>query len=436
MRTSHHHASSTRALQVGDHHALLLTRDPPASVSAAHRVRLPESPFIRPKKSTIGVDFDPNTPGTSRRAAAQLHSPVNLEGPGIGDDLSAEFDRHDLQVSVTEQVETTIVEEEQTMEVDEEEQDDVETSQPVGKRRRSSEKAKGPHPPVSSAITDSFNERMDEDDASEPGEPFDYDNDPQEPDEPMDDMDEVPQPNGHSDDDARYDDDADLEQRAMDEENGEDNGDSGDDEDHDLNLILEQNLAQMEKTGHRKRGAPTTPKQKVKRVSTLPAEGNKYQGDFVTRRSGRNHFKPLEYWRNERVEYVRGEYGPVVASVVHVPPVETRPRKAARRARGQGRGRSTTARAESASVAPEAATDQFFDIDRHVDTMMPVTDYATGEIISRSELFDQNISDSRNFPSLRACLDQASSGRLIPLPEGIRRGRFHRWWTRRHRAWA
>lgn len=424
------HASSTRAHQVRDGNALLLTLDPPASVSAAHRSRLPESPFIRPKKSTIGVDFDPNTPGSSRRAAAQLNSPVNLEAPGIGDDLSAEFDRHDLQVSMTEEVETTIVEE-RTMDVDEmeDEQDDVD-SQPVAKRRRSSEKAKGPHPPVSSAITDSFNERMDEDDASEPGEPFDYDNGQDEPDEPMDGMDEEPQPNGHSDDDA------DLEQRAMDEENMEDNSDDGD-ESRDLNLILEENLAQMEKQGHRKRGAPTTPNQKIKRVSTLPAEGDKYRGDFVTRRSGRNHFKPLEYWRGERMEYERGEHGPVVKSVVHVPPVETRPRNQARRARGRGRGRSTTARAQSASVGPEPApaADQFFDIDRHVDTMMPVTDYATGDIISRSKSQQASVADNRNLPSICTRIHKACAGRFIPLPEGLRRGRLHRRWSRCHRPW-
>ena len=48
-------------------------------------------------------------------------------------------------------------------------------------------------------------------------------------------------------------------------------------------------------------------------------ENGEYEGDFVCRRSGRRHFKPLKYWQGEHFEFEKGQYQPAIAEVVHVP---------------------------------------------------------------------------------------------------------------------
>ncbi|WVF65985.1 hypothetical protein IAT40_000723 [Kwoniella sp. CBS 6097] len=48
-------------------------------------------------------------------------------------------------------------------------------------------------------------------------------------------------------------------------------------------------------------------------------EEDGYHGNFKTRRSKRQHFKPLEWWRNERFEYMRGPQLPVIKEVVTYP---------------------------------------------------------------------------------------------------------------------
>ena len=42
-------------------------------------------------------------------------------------------------------------------------------------------------------------------------------------------------------------------------------------------------------------------------------------GDFQTRRSGRQHFKPLKWWKGEKFEYKKGPQLAVIKEVVHVP---------------------------------------------------------------------------------------------------------------------
>lgn len=63
-------------------------------------------------------------------------------------------------------------------------------------------------------------------------------------------------------------------------------------------------------------------------------------GDFVSRRSGRQHFKPLAYWRGEKFEYQRGNYLPVIKEVVHIPEEHIEPFAARNK-------RSRTGRSES-----------------------------------------------------------------------------------------
>ena len=63
-------------------------------------------------------------------------------------------------------------------------------------------------------------------------------------------------------------------------------------------------------------------------------------GDFVSRRSGRQHFKPLAYWRGEKFEYTRGPALPVIKEVVHIPPEYVEPFAAQRKRGRTGRSQS------------------------------------------------------------------------------------------------
>ncbi|WVQ93620.1 hypothetical protein IAU59_000696 [Kwoniella sp. CBS 9459] len=76
-------------------------------------------------------------------------------------------------------------------------------------------------------------------------------------------------------------------------------------------------------------------------------EEDGYHGNFKTRRSKRQHFKPLEWWRNEHFEYTRGHGLAVIKEVVTYP--EEPPTPFAVRHK---RSRTTTGR--STSAAPNA----------------------------------------------------------------------------------
>jgi centromere protein C len=222
---------------------------------------------------------------------------------------------------------------------------------------------------------------VDDGDQSDVGEPFD-DNEP----EPMDYDDAEPEPNVEDDDD----DDADLERQAMADENAE-----GDDPEEGTSMETSSAKA---KRGT-KRPATATPIKKVRRKSQLPVEGdNQYQGDFVTRRSGRVHMKPLDWWRGERKEWQKGANGPDVKSVTRVPREVVKPRPAPKKKHGAGRGRSQSAAAppEPPAVAPGM---ELLDFDHDIDTMANVKDYVTGEIITRSRCKVQCPAD----PQKRSC---------------------------------
>ncbi|WWC86037.1 uncharacterized protein L201_000908 [Kwoniella dendrophila CBS 6074] len=52
---------------------------------------------------------------------------------------------------------------------------------------------------------------------------------------------------------------------------------------------------------------------------------NQYTGNFTVRRSNRQHFAPLEYWRGEKFEYARGPKCPVIKEVITIPEQPAQP---------------------------------------------------------------------------------------------------------------
>ncbi|ODO05031.1 hypothetical protein I350_05643 [Cryptococcus amylolentus CBS 6273] len=70
------------------------------------------------------------------------------------------------------------------------------------------------------------------------------------------------------------------------------------------------------------------------RLSELDANGNGVTGNFLTRRSGRQHIKPLEYWRGEKVVYAPGPGLAIVSEVVTIPEESAIPFAARNKRRG------------------------------------------------------------------------------------------------------
>ncbi|ORX35333.1 Mif2/CENP-C like-domain-containing protein [Kockovaella imperatae] len=131
-----------------------------------------------------------------------------------------------------------------------------------------------------------------------------------------------------------------LEEAAIAHENGD--GDSVQHSDEDRRPLKKggaKKRARKETGPARSRTPQTVREPKHKRVSKFGvAEEEGYEGDFICRRSKRNHFAPLKYWLGEHFEYTRGQYQPVITEVVHVPevPVESLgAKKKQRRARSR-----------------------------------------------------------------------------------------------------
>ncbi|GMK59792.1 hypothetical protein CspeluHIS016_0900090 [Cutaneotrichosporon spelunceum] len=350
---------------------------------------------VRQRRSGMDDDDNPFRPVPVEHSGRTngLNSGVRDAGVDM-DDLNAAFDTNDLEAEVTEQLQDTHL-----GEVDED-------SQPV-RARRQSEHLKGPLPPSSDGVPDSIvttrdAEPMDDGSHNDIGEPFEdngpldagdhsdvgkpfSDNEsldaggPSDVGEPFAEIEPEPEPEpmdlGNDEPQlSDQDDDVDLEQQVTAYENAE-----GD-------LYEEDDSLEYPKRGT-KRTSNATPHKKVKRKSQFGGEGgNQYVGDFVCRRSGRHHIKPLEWWRGERKEYEKGEFGPEVISIVRVPEtVVVKPRATTRRGRGRGRGRSQTGRLQSASAAPPEvpAGLEHLDIDRNIETMVAVKDYTTGDDVVR-----------------------------------------------------
>lgn len=120
------------------------------------------------------------------------------------------------------------------------------------------------------------------------------------------------------------------------------------------------------------------PEAKRARVSQLPPqEGpNGYTGDFKTRRSGRTHFRPLEWWRGERMELERGLHGPVVAEVVHIPRsfANTRGRRQIRKPSRQ-----------ASSRPPDSDDDLEAGVDKATASVAVVNKFPDNNEVTRSE---------------------------------------------------
>ncbi|OXG75366.1 centromere protein C [Cryptococcus neoformans A2-102-5] len=86
------------------------------------------------------------------------------------------------------------------------------------------------------------------------------------------------------------------------------------------------------------RSGSVVAQRKRTRPSELGPGDDGYHGNFVTRRSGRQHYKPLEFWRGEKVEYMRGPGCAVIKEIVTIPEDPPVP-LAARRSRKNGRAR-------------------------------------------------------------------------------------------------
>lgn len=222
---------------------------------------------------------------------------------------------------------------------EEEEEDDQHpaTSQQV-RRNGGTKKYSGPAPVEEDSddavAPDSFQtggtgdiDDDDDDTGADFGDMGGYDND--------EDIDPAPLANGHGD--ADDDDDVAMEQAAVDAEEGEEEVEEQEEEEPAPPPVKrgrgrprknkeadtsKKAATQSPPTARVKRGrtpAQEPPVAKRSRVSQLPPGDEDYKGDFKTRRSGRQHFRPLEWWRNERFEYTRGEHSAVIKEVVHLP---------------------------------------------------------------------------------------------------------------------
>lgn len=329
-----------------------LTADPPPSVTLPRRSQYIPSPI----GSSPLRRRSPNGRAESRRVSDQ-RSPIVHDGPHESQipDISAEFNAVEGEG-----------EEEIDMEV-EMEMEETETSQPVRKRPSTSRKFKGPVATEEEEVApDTYDEGHEDDPPEDPPEDVFMDQGEYDAQEPASDQ---------------YDDDAALEQQAVDDEN--------EDDEEPLDLVMEQNLANVEKVRHARKttkrataladgDVPKTIKRS--RVSQLPAEGDaEYQGDFTTRRSGRRHFRPLAWWRGERFEYARGDIAPIVEAVVHVPASQPVPRPKARR-----QGRRATSRAPSAARSRAGTVEEpEHDLDENTPTNHLILEYPSGQEVKR-----------------------------------------------------
>ncbi|KLT39160.1 hypothetical protein CC85DRAFT_205800 [Cutaneotrichosporon oleaginosum] len=381
----------------------------------------PNPPASVPQRRRKDQDQDENP---FRPVAAESPPKANGIDSSSDEDMVSQnggFDANDLEMDVAGQLQETHINEEEIEDED---------SQPV-RHRRKSDGTKGPHPVTSSGVPDSVNpttdaEPIDGDDYSDTGEPFGDTEDHSDASQLFDDNE--PDPTGDIED-AEPDldsNDVSLEQRAIADESGEvtEEGDS-----------VEYPADKAERGI--KRTATVTPLKKVKRKSQIaPNEGHQYEGDFVCRRSGRNHFKPLEWWRGEHKEYKQGTFGPEIVSIVRVPDeVTTKPRATSRKPRGRGRGRSQTGRLHSASAAPpeELPGMKYLNMDYEVNSMTTVRDYITGQEVVRSMCFQRVLPlTNRDIPAVLSHPAEARSGWDVLIPEGLWRGWVHRWWCGCH----
>ncbi|WVR03678.1 hypothetical protein IAU60_000673 [Kwoniella sp. DSM 27419] len=108
-------------------------------------------------------------------------------------------------------------------------------------------------------------------------------------------------------------------------------------------------------------------------------EEDGYHGNFTTRRSKRHHFKPLEYWRNEKFEYARGPGLPVIKEVITFPEETVVPFAVARKARGRSRTHRSASAAPAKRQKGDENVNRFEGWDELTDTAGVVIQWPHGE---------------------------------------------------------
>jgi len=101
-----------------------------------------------------------------------------------------------------------------------------------------------------------------------------------------------------------------------------------------------------------------------------------YTGDFRTS-SGRQHFRPLRYWENERFEWSPGPESSIITQVVHAPAPLSPPKRAPRR--GAGRPKAQIIRPPTPEEDPEK------DIDKNVNLYAIIKEWGTDREVNRRE---------------------------------------------------
>ena len=217
---------------------------------------------------------------------------------------------------------------------------------------------------------------------------------------------------------------------AMEEEAvARENVDVGSDEDEEADqepLPRGTKAKKGPKQDRRKRATTSQdlPKPKRKRVSKFGVADDdlEYEGDFVCRRSGRRHFKPLKYWMGERFEYQRGQYQPTITEVLHIPEEVIEPLGAKRRRTGR-----------SASVKPTRwGAEEGWDANTEPGGL--VMDFVSESEIQRRELGCIQLVSLKLKISRRNCMATAHAGTerctwwKLSISEGLRGGPLHRRW--------
>ena len=179
-----------------------------------------------------------------------------------------------------------------------------------------------------------------------------------------------------------------------------------------------------ERSGSEKARAAEKKKIRVSRIGVPDDEDEtQYRGDFTTR-SGRKHFKPLDWWRGEKFNYGRGPGLPVIKEVVHLEDDDKRPLGA--------RKRGNTRNGRSVSTAPVAEPDEGDGWDEATEPIGLVKEFSTDRDIQRREWITFGIWQHELM--IRCCFPPRStwSGprrrRWIQIPKSFRRRSVYRIW--------
>ncbi|RSH94857.1 hypothetical protein EHS25_004663 [Saitozyma podzolica] len=194
---------------------------------------------------------------------------------------------------------------------------------------------------------------------------------------------------------------ADLEEEAVAREDEDEDEDENDQEEEEDTVRPKKGQAKKKtkpapvRREKRQVEQPTGPKSKRMRVSQMgTGDDGAFEGDFRTRRSQRAKFTPLEWWRGEKFNWKRGEYGAQIEEVVklqpdYVEPLAARNKKVAGRT-GRGRSRSTARR--SASVDPNREVEGWDELTNPIGV---VNDWPQNKEIERRIAYPKNLLDPK-----------------------------------------